>query len=208
MSFLNFDITALPKSCQRNISRVGRCNCRSCIGVAVPTSSSSSSSKSSRIMNKLWSINNSKNSSMTSIGESGDTMLGPTEFHLLTIVSGIDKLRLERDVKEAADTASIKSISNCETKEKRKTPCSSDDDDEMEGTEDDLDVLREVQYTVQVVLQRKKLVLSSRIQRRNEWMEKMKGEQKPVSSWDRLRLGLKERMGSGKARCRRIVENL
>ena len=216
MSFLNFDLTALPKSCQSAIRRAGHCTCRSCIGVSTPASSSSSSGRSKNSLNNLWSSiwssGSSKTSSHTSIDKGGDSVLDPSEPHLLAILSGIDKSRLERDLFEVSDINSLESINNCGRKEKRKAGCSSDDSDEM-TMEDAMTVLREAQHVVRVVVERKKLVPSSQLQKQREWMEREKRLKNAEDPRKSVRLGVKNslekrwrEMGeSGKRKFRKAV---
>jgi hypothetical protein len=204
MSFLKFSHTALPKSCQGKTRRVGRCNCRSSTGLVPPVSSSSSSSKSGKSFWNKWSKNSSKNSGKNSSKNSSNTSINTSangdgivngEFHLLTILSEIDRLRLERDIEEASHTTPLKSSNDCKKQEKRKERCFYDADNEMDmETEDDMNVLREVERNV-CVLERRKLVPVSQLQKKREWTGKNKADEEIVTRWNRLRKGLKERVG-------------
>jgi hypothetical protein len=195
MSFLKIDYTALPESCQGEVSRAGRCSCRSCTGLVPPASSSSSSKSGKSFWNKR-SNNSSKTSSNASINQSihGDSIVNG-EFHLLTTLSEIGKLRLEKDIEEASYTTSLKSFSGCNKQEKRKERCFYDADNEMDmETEDDMNVLPEVERNV-CALERKKLVPFSQLQKQRERMEKNKADEEFVTRQNKLRKGLKERVG-------------
>jgi hypothetical protein len=213
MSFLNFDIYALPKSCQSAIQRTGRCGCLACIGAVAPTPSSTSSSISKSIKALLSgssSNTNSNNTSSTSVNQSGDSVLDASELHLLTILSGIDKLRLERDAVEAARLALRDPIGKAVRREKRKAPCSSDEDGvEIVGV-DGLQILREIWEMVDVVMERRKLVPVSQVRRWTElrWEMGGKGKEGPVSAWGKVRGRLHLLSEGGKRKCWRAVGKL
>ena len=221
MSFLNFNNSALPKSCQSSIRRTSCCNCPSCLCGVASTSSSFGSSRSSIKMSKLLK-NGAKNisnfrllsesskssSSNTSISDNGASALDASEFHLLTILAGIDKMRLERDIKEASRSTPPKSASSCRRKEKRKATCFSEDVDNEKETDEGIKVLREVQHTVQVVLERKKLVPSSQLRKQREWMEKRNGggNEKAATTWEKMQERLRLLGEKGKRKCRKVAQ--
>jgi hypothetical protein len=89
----------------------------------------------------------------------------------------------------------LKSFSDCNKREKRKERCFYDEDNEMDmEMEDDMNVLRGVERNV-CVLERKKLVPFSQLQKQTEWMEKNKADEETVTRWNILRNGLKKRVG-------------
>jgi hypothetical protein len=215
MSFLNYDISGLPKSCQSTIQRTGRCDCLTCTGAVAPTPSSSSSSISKTIRALLSgssssSSSSSNNTSNTSVNQSGDNVLDASELHLLTILSGIDKLRLERDVvEEASRLASSEPTDGGARRVMRKAPCSSNEDGVDPGMmeDDDLQILREIREVVEVVLERRRLMPVSQIRKWTESRWEMDGKrgEKAVTAWGRVQKRLHLLGESGKRRCWRAV---
>jgi hypothetical protein len=221
MSFLNYDISGLPKSCQSTIQRTGRCGCLACTGAVAPTLSSSSSSISESIRALLSGSssssssssnnnNNNNNTSNTSVNQSGDNVLDASELHLLTILSGIDKLRLERDVvEEASRLASSEPTDGGARRAMRKAPCSSNEDGVDPGMmeDDDLQILREIREVVEVVLERRRLMPVSQIRKwtKSRWEMDGKRGEKAVTAWGRVQKRLHLLGESGKRRCWRAV---
>jgi hypothetical protein len=195
MSFLDLNNSARPISCID--------------AAAAPTPSSSASSSMSKSIRALLSGGNSSNnynnntSSSTSVNQIGDSILDTSEFHLLTILSGIDKLSLERDTVETARLASMQLISKGMTGKKRNTPCSSDEDRLDIGMEDDLQILREIREMVEVVMERRKLVPVSQVRRWTEfkWEMDRRGKTKPVSAWGKVWGRLHSVGEGGKKKC-------
>lgn len=131
----------------------------------------------------------SGNSSSTSVStkESGDADLDGLDLHILTVLSGVAKLGLQRDIEEASHTMSLQSVSKGQRGQKRKEPCSS-------GEEDDTTAFGEVRRPIRVVLERRKLVPSSQVRKYREWMQKNKEPGKAAMWWKKVRWGLKERL--------------
>ncbi|KAF7510525.1 hypothetical protein GJ744_006371 [Endocarpon pusillum] len=69
-------------------------------------------------------------------------------------------------------------------------------------------VLEEVQHTVQVVLERKKLVPSSQLQKQKEWMEKSNGSGngEAATSWEKMQERLRLLLGEKRRKYRKVAQ--
>ena len=208
MSFLNFNIPALPRSCQSAIQRTGGCGCLTCIRAVAPTPSSSASSSISESIKALQSGGSSEtssnNTSSTSVNQGEDNFLDISELHVLTILSSINKLRLERDAVEAARLASSEPIRRSARRQKRKAP---DEEGVDIGMEDGLQILREIREMVEVVMERRRVVPVSQVRRWTElkWEMDGKGKERPVSAWGKVRGRLHLLCEGGRRKCWRTV---
>jgi hypothetical protein len=126
---------------------------------------------------------------------------------MLTILSSINKLRLERDLEEASSEVSSESVNNFVRGWKRKAQGSAGADDEMDITTGDMEALREVEYAERVVVARKRLVPSSRVQKQRELMGKM-GKMKRSdigrSYWGHWRQRMKGKIRKARKRPRAV----
>lgn len=123
---------------------------------------------------------------------------------MLTILSSINKLRLERDLEEASSEVSSESVNNFVRGQKRKAQSSAGADDEMDITTGNMEVLREVGYTERVFAARKRLVPSSRVQKQRELMGKMKRSDIGRSYWGKWRQRMKGKIRKARKRPRAI----
>lgn len=121
---------------------------------------------------------------------------------MLTILSSINKLRLERDLGEASSKVSSESVNNFVRGQKRKAQSSAGADDEMDITTGNMEVLREVEYTERVFAARKRLVPSSRVQKQRELMGKMKRSDIGRSYWGKWRQRMKGKIRKARKRPR------
>lgn len=121
-----------------------------------------------------------------------------SEGHMLTIVSEINKISLEREVADARCATFFESVDCCERGCKR-TLVSFEEEREGEEEEDELDVLRDVEHMVRVIVERKKLVPVSRMREQENTAE----DERVEGRWEKLRRRLRLMGSSGKRKCLR-----